>query len=141
MTDAIFSFIEAHGLSVLQSVTSGVVVWGWWTIRRLFVLQADYDAAQQETNRRLDAIEEKQTRRDSDIAALREKLEAIPGKDSIHALEIKMADIQAEMLRSNEEVRGGMRAVEARINGVDTRLAALSNQLDMIIQHHVESSK
>ena len=45
------------------------------------------------------------------------------------------------MLRSNEEVRGGMRAVEARINGVDTRLAALSNQLDMIIQHHVETSK
>ncbi len=141
MTDAIFSFIEAHGLSVLQSVTSGVVVWGWWTIRRLFVLQADYDAAQQETNRRLDAIEEKQTRRDSDISALRERLEAIPGKDAIYALEIKMADMQAEMLRSNEEVRGGIRALEARINGVDTRLAALSNQLDMIIQHHVESSK
>lgn len=141
MTDTILSFLEAHGLSVLQSVTSGVVVWGWWTIRRLFVLQTDFDESQKRINERLDAIEEKQTRRDSDIAALREKLEAIPGKDDMHAMDVKLASMQSEMLRSNEQVRGSIRAVEARLNGVDTRLAALSSQLDMIIQHHVENSR
>lgn len=141
MTESVLAFLEAHGLSILQSVTSGVVVWGWWTIRRLFVLQADYDAAQKKTNRRLDTIEEKQTRRDSDITALREKIEAVPGKDDIHAMDVKLAAMQSEMLRSNEELRGTVRAVEARLNGVERMLGGLSSQLDMIIQHHVENSR
>ena len=134
-------FLEEHWLGMLQTATSMLVLWGWWSLKRLFVTREDFSNTQAETDARFNVIEAKQAQRDNDISALREKLESIPGKDFIHALEIKMADIQAEMLRSNEEVRGGMRAVEARINGVDTRLAALSNQLDMIIQHHVETSK
>lgn len=141
MTETVLAFLNAHGLSILQSVTCSVVVWGWWSIRRLFVLQADFDAARKETHLRLDSIEKKQACRDSDMAGLREKLDSMPGKDSMHALDVRLADIQAEMLRSNEEVRGSIRAVDTRINGVDTRLAALSNQVDMIIQHHVENSR
>ena len=40
-----------------------------------------------------------------------------------------------------KEQRGDMKALEARLEGIESGMGGLKNQIDMLIQHHLEGSK
>ena len=40
-----------------------------------------------------------------------------------------------------KEQRGDMKALEARLEGIESGMVGLKNQIDMLIQHHLEGSK
>ncbi len=130
MTDGILSFIEAHGLSVLQSVTSMLVIWGWWSLKRLFVTREDFSNTQAETDARFKLIEAKQAQRDNDMAAIRDTVENLPSQKTIFDISLKLAEIQGEMSRTCEELRG-LREIVVRVE----------NQTDLLYRKGLESEK
>ncbi len=123
-------FLEEHWLGMLQTATSMLVLWGWWSLKRLFVTRADFGNAQAETDARLKVIEAKQAQRDNDMAAIRETVESLPSQKTIFDISLKLAEIQGEMSRTCEELRG-LREIVVRVE----------NQTDLLYRKGLESEK
>lgn len=130
-------FLEEHWLGMLQTVTSLLVVWGWWSLKRLFVTRQDFEedrnaaaVARKAIEERLESVEARQTQRDSDMAAIREKVDSLPSQKIIYDINLKLAGIQGEMSRTCEELRG-LREIVVRVE----------NQTDLLYRKGLESEK
>ena len=123
-------FFEEHWLGLLQTATSMLVVWGWWSLKRLFVTSADFKKAQAETDARLEHIEAKQAQRDNDMAAIREKMDSLPSQKTVYDINLQLVEIQGEMSRTCEELRG-LREIVVRVE----------RQTDLLYRKGLESEK
>ena len=123
-------FLEEHWLGMLQTATSMLVLWGWWSLKRLFVTREDFSNTQAQTDARFKLIEAKQAQRDNDMAAIRDTVENLPSQKTIFDISLKLAEIQGEMSRTCEELRG-LREIVVRVE----------NQTDLLYRKGLESEK
>lgn len=132
MNEMVATFLTDYASYIFQGITGTAILFGGWAIRKAFVFQSEFDEAQAVTDKRLTSIEAKQQKRDDEISALREKLDGLPGKDIIHALDLKLAaiqsSIQAEQARSSEEMRGLQRSI-----------SRMEHQVELLYRNELES--
>lgn len=91
MTESIPAMIWDYLPGVLQGLTTGLVAWGWWSLKRVFVSRADFDVRRAATDARLDAIESRQYSRTTALQQIDFKLDALPTSDEVRGLAISVA--------------------------------------------------
>lgn len=130
-------FFEEHWLGLLQTATSMLVVWGGWSLKRLFVTRQDFEAdragaaaARKVIEERLESVEAKQAQRDNDMAAIREKMDGLPNEKTVYDINLQLVEIQGEMSRTCEELRG-LREIVVRVE----------RQTDLLYRKGLESEK
>ena len=103
-------------LSILATLAYG---WCLYQLSRRFVSKDEHNAvkAEQEIiSERLDVLER--------------RMETVPDGKTMHAIQLSL-----------EELRGDMKAIGTRMDGMKTSVSGLENQIAMLVQHHLENSR
>lgn len=112
---------------LLPLAGNGLLVWIWWTLRKKFVTHEDFSAHLAADEQHKTATKERLAAHDATLEALADKVNAMPGADAIHVLDLKLVNIQGEQSRTNEELRG-LRDIMRR----------MENQTELLIRDRLE---
>ena len=99
---------------LLALATNGLLLWIGWTLRKKFVTQEDFTAHLKAEESHKTAISDRLAEHDLAVNALADKVNAMPGTDAIHALEVNLANIRGEQARTNEALHG-LREIMRRV--------------------------
>lgn len=61
---------------------------------------------------------------------LERRMETVPDSETMHKIALSLA-----------ELRGDMRGLSGRMDGMETSLAGLKNEIGMLIEHHLEGAR
>lgn len=85
---------------------NGLIFWVGWTLSKKFVTHDSFAAHCRAEDQRAAGTQERLAEHDAALGALADKVNAMPGKDAIHVLDVKLVSIQGELTRTNEALRG-----------------------------------
>lgn len=103
-------------LSIAATLVCG---WCLWQLSRRFVSREEHSAvleAQSVLSRRVDTLEK--------------RMETVPDNETMHKIELSLT-----------ELRGDMKAVCSRMDGMETSITGLKNEISMLLEHHLENSR
>ncbi|PWL61188.1 MAG: hypothetical protein DBY37_07215 [Desulfovibrionaceae bacterium] len=103
-------------LGILATVFYG---WGIYHLSRRFATREEFrtvKAEQEEISGRLDELER--------------RMETVPDSETMHKIQLSLM-----------ELRGDMKAVCGRMDGMETSIVGLKNEIAMLIDHHLEGSR
>lgn len=93
--------------------------WGLYHLSRRFATQEEFgtmEAEQKVLSGRLDDLER--------------RMETVPDSETMHKIALSLA-----------ELRGDMRGLSGRMDGMETSLSGLKNEIGMLIEHHLEGGR
>ena len=96
-------------LPVLTYVGPPLCGWIWWSANQRFAKHEDVSALS------------------SRLASVEAGLKELPDAATMHKVELAL-----------EEIRGDMRAQRARMDGMDTHLCAINNNVEILVQNHMK---
>lgn len=108
-----FEFLRAFGW-LLGFATNGLLLWVGWSLGKKFVTHETFSAHVAADDQQKNATRERLAEHDATLSAMADKVNAMPGKDAIHTLEVNLANIRGEQARTNEALHG-MREIMRRI--------------------------
>ena len=88
-------------------------------LSKRFVGKAEYESmktAQGEVVARLEELER--------------RMETVPDGKTMHVIQLSL-----------EEMRGDVKALDASMDGIETSISGLREQISMLVQHHLENSR
>ncbi len=106
-------FVRAWGW-LFALVFNGLVLWVSWSLSRKFVTREDFAVHIKSDESHKTAVRDHLAEHDATLITLADKVNAMPGKDAIHVLDVKLANIQGEQARVNEALNG-LREILRRI--------------------------
>ena len=127
MMETLPALLWEHLPGILQGVTTALVVWGWWSLKRVFVTRTDFEACRAATAARLDAIEGRQYSRTTALQQIDFKLDALPTSDEVRGLAISL-----------KEMEGDLKGIRAQVEGLSHATARLERAVDMFTEVHME---
>lgn len=102
--------------SLIGLVAPPLCGWIWWSAKKSFAGKNEVTAMQ--------------TAQTAILARL-ESLEAnVPDNQTMHKIELSLT-----------ELRGDMKAVCGRMDGMETSIVGLKNEISMLLEHHLENSR
>lgn len=129
MMQALPAVIRDNLSGILQFVTTGLVVWVWWSLRRIFVTRAGFDAYKASVNARLEAIEERQYNFTSALQKIDSKLDALPTSDEVQRLVVAL-----------KESEGDLKGIKAQVEGLSHATLRLERAMDMFTEVHMREN-
>ena len=129
MTESIPTLLWDHLPGILQGLTTGLVAWGWWSLKRIFVSRADFEIRKAATDNRLDAIENRQYDRTTALQQIDFKLDALPTSEEVQGLAISL-----------KEMEGDLKGIRAQVEGLSHATARLERAVDMFTEVHMEKN-
>ena len=103
-------------LGILATVFYG---WGIYHLSRRFATKEEYEAVKTEQENMSGRLEE-----------LEKRMETVPDAKTMHAIELSLT-----------ELRGDMKAVCSRMDDMETSIAGMKTQINILVQHHLENSR
>lgn len=129
MTESVSALVWDHLPGILQAITTGLVLWGWWSLKRVFVTRSDFETRQAAVSARLDAIEDRQYSRTTALQQIDFKLDALPTSDEVRGLAISL-----------KEMEGDLKGIRAQVEGLSHATARLERAVDMFTESHMEKN-
>ena len=103
-------------LGILATVFYG---WGIYHLSRRFATREEFRAVkteQEDMSARLELLER--------------RMETVPDAKTLHKIALSLM-----------ELRGDMKEVRGRMDGMETTISCIKNQINILVQHHLENSK
>ena len=107
----------------------------WWPVLGIFAT-AFYGwglyhlSARFATKREFETMIEEQEVIAGRLEKLERRMESVPDSDTLLAIQ-----------RSLAELRGDMRALSGRMDGMETSIAGLKHEIAMLFEHHLENGR
>lgn len=127
MTEPFPALIWDHLPGIFQALTTGLVAWGWWSLKRIFVSRADYLAARAERDAHAAKLSEAINKTLDRVNALELRINALPTEAMLHRLELRM-----------EGLSGEQKSHCAQMDGMRESLGSITHQLDRIQEYLME---
>ena len=93
--------------------------WGIYHLSPRFVTKEEYEAVRTEQESMSGRLE-----------SLERRMETVPDSETMHRIALSLA-----------EVRGDMKAVRNRMDGMDTSIGGIKEQINMLVQHHLDQER
>lgn len=93
--------------------------WGIYHLSRRFATKEEYEAVKTEQETISGRIEE-----------LERRMETVPDAKMMHAIELSLT-----------ELRGDVKEIRGRMDGMETSISGMKNQINILVQHHLENSR
>lgn len=106
------TFIHSTAASLAILAVQAAFVWAFWSLRRAFVRQEDFQEQLQRQNRYENALNRR-------LASLEQQVRQVPGEKRLNQLHTELAGL-----------RGDIMALNARISGLDHLLSRLERHLE-----------
>lgn len=124
--------------SLLQIPIWGIVAWGWWSLKKIFVKQSDCTACREKIEQHQSEQARKLEQRQGELAwkheeslaanqMLEERLRNLPTIQDLHKLELAVTT-----------VLGDMRSVGSEIQALRQDLAHVRKQSNDLVQLHLK---
>ena len=126
MMQALPAVIRDNLSGILQFVTTGLVVWVWWSLRRIFVTRIGFDAYKASVNARLEAIEGRQYDLTSALQKIDVKLDCLPTSEEVQRLVVAL-----------KESEGDLKGIKAQMEGLSHATVRLEKTVDMFTEVHM----
>lgn len=105
-------FLHSTAVSLVILAIQAVFVWAFWSLRRAFVRQEDFQERIQRQSRYDNALNRR-------LDVLEQQVRQVPGENRLHQLHTELAGL-----------RGDIMALNARISGLDHLLSRLERHLE-----------
>lgn len=125
--ESLSSLFWGHLSSILQCLTTGLVAWGWWSLKRVFVSRADFEMRQAATDARLNVIEGRQYNRATALQQIDFKLDNLPTSKEVQGLALSLKGME-----------GDLTGIRAQVEGLSHATARLERAVDMFTEVHME---
>lgn len=116
-----------HLPGILQGLTTLLVLWAWWSLKRVFVTRADFESRKAATDARLDAIEDRQYNRTTALQQIDFKLDNLPTSEEVQGLALSLKGME-----------GDLKGIRAQMQGLSHATARLERAVDMFTEVHME---
>ena len=103
-------------LGILATVFYG---WGIYHLSRSFATKEEYRAVRTE-----------QESISGRLGKLEKRMETVPDANMMHAIELSLT-----------ELRGDVKEIRGRMDGMETSISGMKNQINILVQHHLENSR
>ena len=103
-------------LGILATVFYG---WGIYHLSRRFATREEFRAVKTEQ-------EDMSTR----LELLERRMETMPDNKTMHKIELSLT-----------ELRGDVKEIRGRMDGMETSITGLKNDISMLLEHHLENSR
>ena len=103
-------------LGILATVFYG---WGIYHLSRRFATREEYRAVRTE-----------QENISGRLGKLEKRMETVPDANMMHAIELSLT-----------ELRGDVKEIRGRMDGMETSISGMKNQINILVQHHLENSR
>lgn len=103
-------------LGMLATVFYG---WGIYHLSRRFATREEFRTIKEEQETISGRLEE-----------LERRMETVPDAQTMHKIELSLT-----------ELRGDMKAICSRMDGMETSIVGLKNEISMLLEHHLENSR
>lgn len=103
-------------LGILATVFYG---WGIYHLSRRFATKEEYEAVRTEQENMSGRLEE-----------LEKRMETVPDAKTMHRIQLSL-----------EELRGDMKSIGSRMDGMENAISGMKSQINILVQHHLENSK
>lgn len=107
----------------------------WWPVLGIFAT-AFYGwglyhlSARFATKKEFEEMIEEQEAIAGRLEKLERRMESVPDSDALLAIQLSLA-----------ELRGDMRALSGRMDGMETSIAGLKHEIAMLLEHHLENGR
>lgn len=98
-------------------------------LSKKFVGKAEYEAMKANREAEYGAMKEAQEEIADRLKDLERRMETVPDGKTMHLIQLSLG-----------ELRGDVKAQDAKIDGMVDRFDALANNVEMLIQHHLKES-
>lgn len=105
--------------SVLGIFATAFYGWGIYHLSGRFATKKEYEAVKTEQETISGRLEE-----------LERRMETVPDSETMHKIQLSLM-----------ELRGDMKAVCSRMDGMETSIVGLKNEISMLLEHHLENSR
>lgn len=103
-------------MGILATVFYG---WGIYHLSRRFATREEFRTIKEEQETISGRLEE-----------LERRMETVPDAQTMHKIELSLT-----------ELRGDMKAICSRMDGMETSIVGLKNEISMLLEHHLENSR
>lgn len=104
---------------VLGILATAFYGWGIYHLSGRFATKEEYEAVKTEQETISGRLEE-----------LERRMETVPDSETMHKIQLSLM-----------ELRGDMKAVCSRMDGMETSIMGLKNEISMLLEHHLENSR
>lgn len=123
----LMSLLWQHLPGIAQGVTTCLFVWGWWSLKRVFITRAECAMCHRRTDARLDAVERRQGARGAVLQKIEAKLAELPTRDDL-----------AELSISFKGLEGDIKETRAQMEGLTHLIARLERMSDLFSEVHMK---
>ena len=99
--------------------------WGMWQLSRYFVPRSEHTKLVDE----LPCLSGQVSKLSDRVGELETQTRSLPDNKTMHTIQLSL-----------EELRGSVKAQDAKIDGMVDRFDALANNVEMLIEHHLRDS-
>jgi hypothetical protein len=104
---------------LLQTLGWSLVLWAWWSMKRIFVRQEECEVCRAGFDGRIEALAAQQRSSEAAKKALEQGLKALPTSQDIQALALSLKEIEGDIKGLAQKVNGQARATERMEKAVD----------------------
>ncbi len=130
-------FVWEHLPDILQAMTTGLVFWAWWSIKKIFVTRADHLANCEAVNARLDALEESRHERAAVLADLENRLNSVLNEIDHRLKTVPTAEDTVNIGLAIKDLEGELKGIRAQQDGFAHIISRLEMSVDRFTEVHM----
>ena len=111
---------------IFQAISTSLVVWGWWSLKRIFITRADLDLFRETVNTRLKTMEDNMHERQVMLTELDHRMNTLFSADEASRLGVAIKDLE-----------GDIKSIRAQMNGIAHSIGRLELSIDRFTEAHM----
>ena len=104
---------------LLQTLGWALVLWAWWSMKRIFVRQEECKICRDGFDGRIESLAAQQRDNEAGKKALEQALMSLPTSQDMQALALSLKEIEGDIKGLAQKVNGQARATERMEKAVD----------------------
>lgn len=104
---------------LLQTLGWALVLWAWWSMKRIFVRQEECEICRTGFDVRLEALAAQQRDSEASKRAVEQALKSLPTSQDMQGLALSLKEIEGDIKGLAQKVNGQARATERMEKAVD----------------------
>ena len=111
--------------AILQAVTGGLVLWGWWSLKKIFVRHEDCQKCRLKIITLQDNLEKRLAEVENRSKSMDKAISEMPRAEDIHRLSNSITELQGSLNTLGKHIDGAISTLDAKVTGLNANMGLL----------------
>lgn len=121
MLDQLLSYLPA----ILQTVAWALVLWGWWSLKKIFVRHEDCQKCRLKITTLQDNLEKRLAELENRSEGMDKAISELPKAEDIHRLSNSITELQGSLNTLGKHIDGAISTLDAKVTGLNANMGLL----------------